>query len=66
MEEVERAQERQAEDIALALAHIERPGGASASFCQGCGDEIPEERRQAWPGCTLCVGCKADAERRGG
>ncbi len=32
--------------------------------CIECGDEIPEERRQAIKGCTMCVFCKEKSERR--
>lgn len=35
----------------------------SAEFCEECGDEIPEARRQAIPGVQLCVFCKERQER---
>ena len=35
----------------------------SLEFCEECGDEIPEARRNAIPGCTLCVFCKEKQER---
>lgn len=35
----------------------------SLEFCEECGDEIPEARRKAIPGVTLCVYCKERAER---
>ena len=31
----------------------------SAHDCEDCGDEIPEARRQAVPGCTRCIECQA-------
>lgn len=31
--------------------------------CVGCGEEIPEGRRIAMPGCRLCVDCQAGEER---
>lgn len=33
--------------------------------CEECGDEIPEGRRKAEPGCILCVECKSREEKRG-
>ena len=36
----------------------------SAEECEECGDEIPEARRLAVPGCKLCVFCKEKQERR--
>ena len=35
----------------------------SAEECEECGDEIPEARRMAVPGCKLCVFCKERQER---
>jgi len=35
----------------------------SATECEECGDEIPEARRLAIPGCKLCVFCKEKQER---
>lgn len=37
---------------------------ASAEECDDCGAEIPAVRRQAVPGCRLCVECADLAERR--
>ncbi|HEW9976661.1 MULTISPECIES: TraR/DksA C4-type zinc finger protein [Shewanella] len=36
---------------------------ASRSHCLECGDPIPDARRTAIPGVTLCVPCKAWSER---
>lgn len=36
----------------------------SLEFCDTCGDEIPEARRVAVPGCTQCIHCKEISERR--
>jgi phage/conjugal plasmid C-4 type zinc finger TraR family protein len=38
----------------------------SAIECEECGDEIPEKRRQAVPGCTRCIECQADFDRVSG
>lgn len=32
--------------------------GESATECDSCGDDIPEARRQAVPGCRFCVHCQ--------
>lgn len=34
--------------------------------CEDCGEEIPEGRREAAPGCTRCVRCQTEFERSGG
>ncbi len=50
--------------IALAAA---RQTGESEEFCVDCGEEIPEQRRRAVPGCKRCVSCQNDlnaAQRR--
>jgi phage/conjugal plasmid C-4 type zinc finger TraR family protein len=38
--------------------------GVSALECGECGDEIPEKRRIAIPGCRLCVDCQQLLEPR--
>ena len=35
----------------------------SATECAGCGDEIPEARRQAVLGCTRCRDCQDKFDR---
>lgn len=66
MDEVERSKEDQdrfdREALERQLARM--PTGESAEECEDCGDPIPEERRQAYRGCTRCVKCQARAERR--
>ena len=42
------------------LAQAELP---SAEFCQDCGDEIPQARRDAVLGCQRCVFCQEIYER---
>lgn len=34
----------------------------SATTCLGCGQRIPDARREAVPGVQLCVACQRDAE----
>lgn len=36
---------------------------STGSNCGACGEEIPEARRLAMPGCCLCVDCQAKEER---
>lgn len=36
--------------------------GVSARECESCGDDIPEARRVAVPGCQTCVHCQAHRE----
>lgn len=35
---------------------------AAATHCAKCGAEIPEGRRQAQPGCKLCIRCQEQHE----
>ena len=41
------------------------PEGPGATWCEECGEEIPEKRRLNMPGCTLCVECKDSFEKKG-
>ena len=50
-------------NAALAAHRINRLA-VSAIRCSDCDEELPEARRIAYPGCTMCVDCQADAERR--
>jgi len=36
----------------------------SALICEECGEEIPEGRRKAQPGCRFCVDCQDQLERK--
>jgi len=56
-------QQRVQEELARNLANAtHRPAGASEFFCLSCGEEIPEKRRRALPGVSLCVTCKEISE----
>ena len=48
---------------ALAAHRINR-NAVSAERCEGCGVSIPEARRKAYPGCTMCVSCLSELELR--
>lgn len=53
------AQQREAENLARSLASVvNRPVQATAFFCEACDAPIPEQRRRALAGVTLCVSCK--------
>lgn len=39
------------------------PSGESLEFCEECGEEIPQKRREALPGVRLCVACQSEVER---
>ncbi|HBC9089456.1 TPA: TraR/DksA family transcriptional regulator [Citrobacter koseri] len=43
-------------DMAVAAHRIDR-NAVSAEHCEECGEELPEARRKAYPGCTMCVEC---------
>jgi phage/conjugal plasmid C-4 type zinc finger TraR family protein len=50
---------------ALDRQRAQLPRGESALFCKNiyCGEEIPEERRQAIPGVQHCIHCQKLKER---
>ena len=66
----DRAQQRDAENLADALAEHQRRAGQAAgpglSHCADCGEPIPAERRVAAPGCRRCVDCQTINEKQGG
>lgn len=37
--------------------------GEGSEECSGCGGDIPQERRDAVPGATQCVGCQTLTDR---
>ncbi|END4894221.1 TraR/DksA family transcriptional regulator [Citrobacter freundii] len=50
-------------DAALSMHRLNH-SAVSATHCEECGDNLPEARRKAYPGCTMCVGCQSDMEFR--
>lgn len=44
------------------LKSTEKKEGVVSLFCSACFEPIPEARRQAVPGCSLCVDCQAESE----
>lgn len=49
-------------DDAVQRARSRLPSGESRMHCKDCGDAIPEQRRQAIPGVSLCVGCQSERD----
>lgn len=47
---------------AVRAARTRMPRGESAEFCDLCGEEIPEKRRQALPGVRTCVACQSERD----
>ncbi|MGE4195323.1 MAG: TraR/DksA C4-type zinc finger protein [Pseudodesulfovibrio sp.] len=48
--------------IALESLHSATTGRNSLYYCEECGDPIPEARRQAVPGVSLCLECQEEAD----
>lgn len=51
-------------DIATSSALSKTPvyTGKSSLYCHSCGEPIPEERRDAVPGCSFCIYCQNERE----
>jgi phage/conjugal plasmid C-4 type zinc finger TraR family protein len=49
----------------LADARATNCTDAENIYCAGCGEEIPEPRRKAMPGCIYCISCQQIEERNG-
>ncbi|MCQ7329043.1 TraR/DksA family transcriptional regulator [Salmonella enterica] len=50
-------------DAALSMHRLNH-SAVSATHCEECGDRLSDERRKAYPGCTMCVSCQQDEENR--
>ncbi|MFU0948163.1 TraR/DksA C4-type zinc finger protein [Kluyvera ascorbata] len=57
----ELAQQRIEQAIA---AHRLNPNAVSATHCIECDEKLSDERRKAYPGCTMCVACLQIVELR--
>lgn len=51
-----------AKQLAAQIGHSK--GGTSRHQCDECAEPIPEARRVALPGVTLCVDCQTLMEKR--
>ena len=50
-------------DAALSMHRLNH-SAVSATHCEECGENLPEARRKAYPGCMMCVECLAVLELR--
>ncbi|MDV1857833.1 TraR/DksA family transcriptional regulator [Citrobacter freundii] len=50
-------------DAALSMHRLNH-SAVSAAHCVECDEELPEARRKAYPGCTMCVDCQGEQELR--
>ena len=50
-------------DAALSMHRLNH-SAVSATHCIECGDKLLDERRKAYPGCTMCVDCQGEQELR--
>lgn len=48
---------------ALAANATRMPQGEGSEFCDECGEQIPPARREAVPGCRLCIDCQREVEQ---
>jgi len=68
LEEAEIAQVNNLQRNALAVSELrsqleKQRSQPSAEFCEECGEDIPEARRQAVPGVQFCIYCQTKMER---
>lgn len=68
LEEAEIAQVNNLQRNALAVSELRQQlekqrSQPSAEFCEECGEDIPEARRQAVPGVQFCIYCQTKMER---
>lgn len=70
MDIFDQAQLKDAEFTAMSIDSVKRLAAQqrlaaldSNTECGWCGEEIPEARRLAVPGCDLCAKCQSQKER---
>lgn len=62
---IDAASELTQQRIEMAVAaHRLNHNAVSATHCVECEEELPEARRKAYPGCTMCVECQGEQELR--
>lgn len=59
---VDRANEYVQAMVDTRLARLHRYAGDGPAECESCDQPIPEARRQALPGVTLCIHCQERKE----
>lgn len=50
-------------DAALSMHRLDH-SAVSATHCEECDEQLSDERRKAYPGCTMCVSCQSEQELR--
>lgn len=50
-------------ETALSMHRLNH-SAVSATHCEECDEELPDARRKAYPGCTMCVECQGEMEVR--
>lgn len=50
-------------DAALSMHRLNH-SAVSATHCEECDERLSDERRKAYPGCTMCVSCQGEQEFR--
>lgn len=48
----------------IAATRAMMPSGPTSLTCHDCGEEIPEDRRKAQPGCKFCIFCQQFHDKR--
>lgn len=56
------AQQNHVDDSLALVRMLAGPTDNRFTVCLECGDEIPEKRRQALPGCRYCFPCQSASE----
>ena len=64
MDILDRAQilETRERNAAVEIVRATIPTGPALAICAHCEEPIPEGRREAMPGCTLCRECQEELE----
>ena len=63
MDIVDHAQDHEEAIRSRQIEHARGRQAEPVEDCIACGDEIPEERREAMPGVQRCIDCQSNKER---
>lgn len=47
---------------AVMAARARLPAGEAVLYCEQCGEDIPEKRRNALPGVRTCIPCQSERD----
>ena len=50
-------------DAALSMHRLNH-SAVSATHCEECDEQLSDDRREAYPGCKMCVECLGEQELR--